>query len=85
MRLYQVVADVLKVNADDLSEASNALNTPNWDSLRHIELMLAVETAFSTQFTMPEMVSMQNLGDMRRLLQAKGVTFSADEPVRLSA
>jgi len=85
MQLYNVVAGVLKIEAKVLDEESNALNTPNWDSLRHIELMLAVEMAFSVQFTMAEMVSMQNLGDMRRLLIAKGVTFEATEPMRLTA
>ena len=85
MQLYNVVAGVLKIEAKVLDEESNALNTPNWDSLRHIELMLAVEMAFSVQFTMAEMVSMQNLGDMRRLLIAKGVTFETTEPMRLTA
>lgn len=83
MKLYEVVAGILKIEAGILSEESNALNTPNWDSLRHIELMLAVETAFGVRFSMPEMVSMQNLGDMRNLLVAKGVSFDVD--TRLSA
>ncbi len=83
MKLFEVVAGILKIETGILSEESNALNTPNWDSLRHIELMLAVETAFGVRFTMPEMVSMQNLGDMRSLLVGKGVSFDAD--ARLSA
>lgn len=83
MKLYEVVAGILKIETGILNEESNALNTPNWDSLRHIELMLAVETAFGVRFTMPEMVSMQNLGDMRGLLVAKGVSFDAE--ARLSA
>lgn len=83
MKLYEVVAGILKIETGVLSEESNAHNTPNWDSLRHIELMLAVETAFGVRFTMPEMVSMQNLGDMRALLVAKGVSFDAE--ARLSA
>ncbi len=85
MRLYEVIAGVLKIDASTLNEDSNALNTPNWDSLRHIELMLAVETAFGKNFSMVEMMSMQNLGDMRKLLVAKGVAFNDAEPVRRSA
>lgn len=85
MRLYEVIAGVLRIDPGTLNEESNALNTPNWDSLRHIELMLAVETAFSKHFSMAEMMSMQNLGDMRKLLVAKGVSFDEGEPVRRSA
>ncbi len=85
MQLYEVIAGVLKIDPNTLSEESNALNTPNWDSLCHIELILAVETAFNIRFTMSEMVSMQNLGDMRKLLISKGVSFGDDAPEKISA
>ena len=76
MKLYQTVAGVLNIDPATLNEESNALNTPNWDSLRHIEVMLAVETVSGVTFSMAEMVSMQNLGDMRRLLEEKGASTS---------
>lgn len=85
MRLFDVVAGVLNIDAASLTNESNALNTANWDSLRHIELMLAVETAFGVSFTMSEMVSMQNLGDMRRLLEEKGASFEMPQQQRMSA
>lgn len=85
MQLYDIIAGVLNIEADTLSEQSNALNTPNWDSLRHIEVILAVETAYSIRFAINEVVNMQNLGDMRDVLVKKDVSFEESEPVRLSA
>lgn len=76
MRLFEVVAGVLNIDPNTLTDESNGQNTENWDSLRHIELMLAVETVFGVTFSMSEMISMQNLGDMRRLLQEKGVEIN---------
>lgn len=73
MKLFETVASVLNIDVESLNNASNGKNTENWDSLRHIELMLAVETGFGVTFSMSEMVSMQNLGDMRKLLVEKGV------------
>ena len=73
LKLEQIVAKVLAVDVSTISDASNAKNTPNWDSMRHIELLLAVEVAYGVQFTMAEITSMQNLGDMRRLLIDRGV------------
>ena len=73
MRLFETVASVLNIDASSLTNESNGRNTENWDSLRHIELILAVETAFGVTFSMSEMVSMQDLGDMRALLVEKGV------------
>lgn len=73
LKLEQIVAKVLSVDESTISDESNAKNTSNWDSMRHIELLLAVEVAFGVQFTMAEITSMQNLGDMRRLLKERGV------------
>lgn len=72
MKLEKIVAQVLAVDEGDLSDESNALNTRNWDSLKHIELLLAVETAYGIRFSMPEITSLQKLGDMRDLLASKG-------------
>ena len=85
MELFEIIAGVLKIDPNTLSNESNALNTPNWNSLRHIEIMLAVENAFSVRFSMPEMVSMQNIGDMRGLLIAKGVSVDGAQPAQASA
>ena len=80
MRLYQIVANVLKVEAETLTPESNAANTRNWDSLRHIEVIFAVESAYHVRFSMPEITSLRNLGDIRRLLVAKGAKCDSDAP-----
>ena len=85
MKLYDIIAGVLNIEPSTLNEESNALNTPNWDSLRHIEVILAVETAYNIRFAINEVVNMQNLGDMRKVLETKGVSFDGVEQVQLSA
>ncbi|MEL6298493.1 MAG: acyl carrier protein [Pseudomonadota bacterium] len=77
MRLYQIIGKILDVDAAKLDEESNASNTPNWDSLRHIEVIFAVESAFNVRFTMPEIASLRQLGDIRTLLVAKGVEIDS--------
>jgi acyl carrier protein len=79
MQLYNIIGKVLGVDPATLSEESNAQNTPRWDSLRHIEVVLAVESAFHVRFTMPEIASLRKLGDIRRILVAKNVRL--DPPV----
>ena len=73
MKLETIVANVLSISEEQLSDESNAKNTPNWDSARHIDLMLSIEVAYEVQFSMPEITGLQNLGDVRRLLEDKGV------------
>jgi acyl carrier protein len=85
MQLYQLIGKVLGVDASLLNEDSNAQNTPKWDSLRHIEVVFAMENAFHVRFTMPEIASLRKLGDIRKLLEAKNITFNQTEELRKTA
>lgn len=44
--LKQVIATMLAVEASTISEDSSMDNVPNWDSLRHMNLVLALEEEF---------------------------------------
>jgi acyl carrier protein len=76
MKFYQIVGNILGVDPASLNEGSNASNVPQWDSLRHIEVIFAIESAYQVRFTMPEIASLRNLGDMRTLLTGKNVELS---------
>ena len=76
MQLYQIIGKVLGVDPTSLNDESNAQNTPKWDSLRHIEVIFAVESAFHVRFTMPEIANLRKLGDIRKLLLAKNVKLN---------
>jgi acyl carrier protein len=80
MQLYQIVGKVLGVDPSELSEESNAQNTPKWDSLRHIEVIFAIENAFHVRFTMPEISGLRKLGDIRHLLGTKNVRLDVVQP-----
>jgi acyl carrier protein len=82
MQLYQLIGNVLGVDASVLTEDSNAQNTPKWDSLRHIEVVFAMENAFHVRFTMPEIASLRKLGDIRKLLETKNVRFNEEQTER---
>ncbi len=82
MQLYNLIGKVLGVDATKLNDESNAQNTPQWDSLRHIEVVFAIENAFHVRFTMPEIAGLRKLGDIRQLLVQKNVRFPDSEEVR---
>lgn len=76
MQLHNIVGKVLGVEPATLNDGSNAQNTPRWDSLRHIEVIFAVESAFHVRFTMPEIANLRKLGDIRQLLLTKNVRLN---------
>jgi acyl carrier protein len=82
MQLYNLIGKVLGVDPATLNEDSNAQNTPKWDSLRHIEVVFAMENAFHVRFTMPEISGLRKLSDIRQLLLAKNVRLNEDQDQR---
>ncbi len=47
-----------------VTRVSSAFNTPNWDSLAHIDLIEMVELHFKVKFALGELHEMKNVGDM---------------------
>jgi acyl carrier protein len=50
--LKQVIATMLNMDAASINEDSSMDNVPNWDSLRHMNLILALEEEFKV--TIPD-------------------------------
>ena len=54
---------------DDLEIGS----VPDWDSLAHFNLLLAVEQAYEIRFTVAEMSELKTIGQIRKAVTSRGV------------
>ena len=70
-RLKQIVADSLTIYEDDIVDETSPNTEPAWTSLGHLTLMSAVEEGFGVQFSMEEMASTVNFGELRELLASR--------------
>ena len=50
---------------------SNADSIPDWDSLTHINLVVAIEQEFKIKFALGELQALKNVGDMIDLIEVK--------------
>jgi acyl carrier protein len=66
----EVFDDPALVLSDDLSPVTHA----DWDSVRHVELLIAIEEEFEIKFSTGEAASDANAGQFKTWLRAKGVT-----------
>lgn len=59
-----IFRDVLDNDSIRLSYETSARDVPDWDSLNHIELVVAVEKHFQIKFNFVELQKFQNVGQM---------------------
>ena len=73
--IYERLNNIFRDIFDDESIVVTAETTANdieaWDSLEHINLIVAVEKEFGIKFSMKEVVSMKNVGDMVDIIISK--------------
>jgi acyl carrier protein len=69
--IESVFHDVLDNPSIRLSAATTAADVEDWDSLNHIQLVVAVEKKFGLKFTSAEIQSWNNVGDMLACIRAK--------------
>lgn len=71
-KLNEVFEDVLDLDeTPQLTDATTANDIEEWDSLSHIQLIVAIEKEFKIKFTSSEIMKWKNVGEMVDSIQAK--------------
>ena len=70
-RIKVVMAQIFNVDIDSITEESSPENIERWDSLKHIQLVLAIEDEFDITFSdddIPILLSTRAIEDTVRQL-----------------
>lgn len=70
-KLNEIFIDVLDLDEVELSEETSANDIEEWDSLSHIQLIVAIEKAFGIKFTSLEIMKWKNVGEMVSTMEEK--------------
>lgn len=69
-----LLAEVLQMSAAEITDDLAMKDVDAWDSLKHMELVVSLEQAFDTQLTFDEIVAMQSVGEIKRVMRERGAT-----------
>ena len=70
-KVEALLADVLQVPAATITDELAMEGVEAWDSLKHMELVVALEEAFHVELTFDEIVRMRSVGEIKRVLGAR--------------
>lgn len=73
-KFLNLVASTLDVPVEELKADSTAETLPQWTSLSHWEVIDAIETHYSIEFTMDEATEFSNLGELYDIVIKKTAT-----------
>lgn len=68
-RLNDIFREVFADDSITVNDATATEDIDAWDSLAHINLMFSLEDEFSVKFRDEEFASVQDVGEIKRLLQ----------------
>jgi len=69
--LTPIFRRVFDIDDIELQPATSAKDIPEWDSLMHIQLIVAVEKHFGVRFAPGEIDKLQNVGEFLDLIHRK--------------
>lgn len=72
-KLKKIIISVLNVSENDVTDEMTIKNTVNWDSLKHMELIITIEESYNLKLTTNEIAEMTNLKNIKRVLKKKGI------------
>ncbi len=74
-KLQEILSRVFNVSSAEITENASPDTIENWDSLRHMSLVLALEEEFNIEFTDDQVVEILSYKLIKIVLKEHGVEF----------
>lgn len=71
VRVNRVFRDIFDDETITVTDSTTAADIEDWDSLEHINLIVALEEEFGMKFTMGEITGMKDVGESVDLILAR--------------
>jgi len=68
-QVRNVASDIFGIPADKITAESSPETIENWDSMQHLNLVLAVEEKFGVQLDPEDIEQMKNIGAVAKVVE----------------
>ena len=68
-QVKSIASDIFGVPTDKITAESSPETIENWDSMQHLNLVLAVEEKFGVQLSPEDIEQMKNIGAVAKLVE----------------
>ena len=70
-RLKSVILRELDLDDFEMTRTTTADSVPGWDSLKHVEILAAVEQEYGVRFRAVEILRLKSIGDLQALIDSR--------------
>lgn len=70
-KLQEIFRDIFDDEELVIQDSTNSSNIEDWDSLNHINLVVAIESEFNIKFELEELSNLKDVGAMIDLIMVK--------------
>ncbi len=70
-KIRKMIAEILRVNEDEIKEDTAIGDIPSWDSLNQLRILAAVESEFGIQFTPDVLMEMEDFSDIVQAVEER--------------
>ena len=70
-QVKQILGDIFDLDPNSIDGATEKTRTANWDSLNHINMVVALEQEFNVSFDLSEIEAMVSFQDIVEIVERK--------------
>lgn len=68
-----LISEILNISQEEASDDLSINSTDNWDSLKHMELIVGIEETYNIKLEADDIVKMTTLKEIKKILSKKGI------------
>ena len=71
LKIKKIMAVIFELSEDNIPDDAEPLKIDKWDSLNHLQLIVALEQEFNIKFNDDELIELLNLPLIKTIIESK--------------